>query len=276
MTPNSRARLRRLRVATLNLWHLSEPWERRVGRIRDELARLAPDVVGLQEVVADPARDYDQAREVGLHEGYHRVYFPAGPYGDGTIGNAVLSRYPIAAASSRTLPFADGRLARIAVRADLALFEGTLSFFCTHLSYRADESHKREAQVAALDRFVREAPRDLPRIVVGDFNADPDSTAIRFFTGKATIGGCGTYYQDAAALRGATAPTWAERNPYTEPFYEGDRRIDYVFVTHARDDGCGAVASCRLAFDEPAVDGTFASDHFGVFAEVWIAPPRES
>ena len=39
--------------------------------------------------------------------------------------------------------------------------------------------------------------------------------------------------------------------------------------TTMRKDGRGTIHDCRLVFDEPQ-DGVFASDHFGVLAEVQI------
>lgn len=276
MSASVASRLRRLRVATLNLWNLTEPYERRRDLILAEFSHLQPDLIGLQEVVDDPDRGYNQARELASREGLHVLYFPAAGFGRGTIGNAVLSRYPILGGEARALPTTDGTMARNVMHADVALPEGTLRFFNTHLSHRADESYRRESQVFAIDRFVWEAERGLPRILVGDFNADPDSNEIRFLTGKSTLQGRSTYFQDAAAIRQTCAPTWAESNPNTEVFREGDRRIDYIFVTHAHPDGIGAVASCRLAFEMPAADGVFASDHFGVFAEVLIGKVRST
>jgi len=89
--------------------------------------------------------------------------------------------------------------------------------------------------------------------------------------GQSLANGKSAYYQDPATITGAARPTWAARNPYTEVYGEGDRRIDYVLVSHARSDRSGVVHSCRLAFDEPSTDGVFPSDHFGVFAEIWLA-----
>jgi endonuclease/exonuclease/phosphatase family metal-dependent hydrolase len=186
------------------------------------------------------------------------------------VGNAVLSRYPIVAHEARALPHVDGDLVRCALRADLSLPEGPLHLFSTHFSYRPDESWKREAQALALDAFVRECSDELPRIVVGDLNAEPDSTEIRFLTGKATLAGRSTFHQDVAAVVGDPQPTWARRNPFTAVQGGGDRRIDYVLVTHARPDRSGVVRSARLAFDRPSPTGIYPSDHFGVFAEIEI------
>jgi len=262
--------LRRLRVATLNLWNVSEPYAARTALVREQLSRLAADVVGLQEVFDSPPSGIRQAHELAADDGYHVVLAAEAPRQGGMICNAVLSRYPIVGHEVRALPHRDGDFVRSALRADLALPEGLLHFFCTHLSYRADESCKREGQVLALEEFVREASRELPRVIVGDFNADPDSTEMRFLTGKASIAGKSAYYQDAAAITGAASPTWSARNPYTEVYGEGDRRIDYVLVSHARSDRTGMVHSCRRVFDHPSAEGVFPSDHFGVFAEIWI------
>jgi endonuclease/exonuclease/phosphatase family metal-dependent hydrolase len=53
-----------------------------------------------------------------------------------------------------------------------------------------------------------------------------------------------------------------------------DRRLDYIFVTPARRDRRATVRAAALAFDEPEVrpDGEriFASDHFGVTADVQL------
>jgi endonuclease/exonuclease/phosphatase family metal-dependent hydrolase len=261
---------RRLRVATLNLWNVSEPLAERRILVEEGLARLRADVVGLQEVVDAPEAAGRQAHELAARDGYHVAYAAEAPFRDGSLGNAILSRYPIVGREARALPHPDGEVVRCVLRADLALPEGLLHFFCAHLSHRADEGWKRERQVEALDAFVRESSSALPRIVVGDLNADPDSSEIRFLTGKATLGGRSTYYQDAAAIVGAPEPTWSRRNRFTAPYGEGDRRIDYVLVTHARADGRGVVERCRLAFAEPGPDGIFPSDHFGVVAEVWL------
>jgi endonuclease/exonuclease/phosphatase family metal-dependent hydrolase len=51
-------------------------------------------------------------------------------------------------------------------------------------------------------------------------------------------------------------------------FLEPDRRIDYIFVTPRRRDGRAAIRSCRIVLDQPAADGAFASDHFGLLAEI--------
>ena len=67
--------MRTFRAATLNIWSRFGPWEERLVGIRDGLRKLAPDVIGMQEVLRLP--DFDQAandvvdapvdRLVGVH-----------------------------------------------------------------------------------------------------------------------------------------------------------------------------------------------------------------
>jgi endonuclease/exonuclease/phosphatase family metal-dependent hydrolase len=60
-----------------------------------------------------------------------------------------------------------------------------------------------------------------------------------------------------------------------------DRRLDYIFVTPVRRDRRGTVLGAEVAFDEPAVSPSgeplYASDHFGVVADVQFLsePPGE-
>ena len=61
-------------------------------------------------------------------------------------------------------------------------------------------------------------------------------------------------------------------NPYTQAlnFLQPNRRLDYIFVTPERRDGRGRILDCRMVFEKPTAGGVFASDHFGVLADVQI------
>ena len=131
----------------------------------------------------------------------------------------------------------------------------------------------------AIDQVVRSLGReaaDLPQILCGDFNAPPDADEIRFLRGLTTLGGRRTHFQDAWLRARPDDPgfTWSSENPQTRPLrsLDLDRRIDYVFVTTRRKDGRGTVRDARRVLDQRDDDGVCASDHFGVLAEVQIAP----
>ena len=270
-----------LRFLTLNLWGDNGPWESRMALIAEKLQSLQPDVVALQEVRDVPGSVSNQAHALAHHRGYAHVFASTTKWGGGDEGLALLSRSPIGAHEVQILPHAtenEGR-AVLSARIDSAEF-GSFWVHSTHLSYRENEGDKREAQVLAIDEVVAAHKNDNPQVLMGDFNAVPQADEIRWMCGLTTLGGRRVYYQDAWDIlhAGQNGFTWARANPYTErlAWLRGDRRLDYIFVTAPRRDGRGTIHSARLMFDEPVVmpsgERLFASDHFGVVAEVQMMP----
>ena len=94
-------------VLTLNIWNRQGPWERRLPLLRDAFTRLAPDVIGLQEVMAFGGRS--QADELADGLGLHAHYGVAWPMGGGlSMGNAILSPHPLVETDVLPLPAPDG------------------------------------------------------------------------------------------------------------------------------------------------------------------------
>lgn len=276
---------RTLRVVTLNCWNVAEPLDARLALIRDEIARLAPDVVALQEIIV--RRDgFDEAAAVLDGLGYQRVFgasfrwTPAGEWVDRTgegdaFGNVVAARWPLVDSHVETLPGLDRDDRRSVLATIVDTPAGRLPVLTTHLEWRFDAGHVRERQVVAVaalvDRWKERAT--LPPIVCGDLNAEPDSTEIRFLKGLASLDGRSTYLQDAWAVAGDGSPgyTWDNRNRFTALMHEPNRRIDYVLVGLPDRDGRGWIESAQVVFDVPRGD-VFASDHFGVLADVRVDP----
>jgi endonuclease/exonuclease/phosphatase family metal-dependent hydrolase len=104
-------------------------------------------------------------------------------------------------------------------------------------------------------------------VIAGDFNAEPDATAIRYLSGLAALDGASTYFQDAWRLAGDGGPglTWSNANPHAALDAEPDRRLDYVFSGFRGPSGAGRPVECRVVADEP-VEGVWPSDHHGVLA----------
>lgn len=259
-----------LRVLTLNLWNRGGPWPERLSLIRDELARLEPDVVGLQEVIELGGET--QAHEVaaGLFE--HVAWGKGHDVAPGVgFGNAVLSRWPLARTEVRPLPHGDGPERRSVLYAEVSSPRGALPIFVTHLNWKLHEGVVRERQVLALDRVAAElAPPDaLPAILMGDLNAVPESAELRFLLGLGSLDGRSTHWADCFGERGEGPGYTFDRvgNAYAAQGRERPRRIDYVLVRGPDELGRGQPLTARVALTEPR-DGVFASDHFGVLAEV--------
>lgn len=267
-----------LRVVTFNIWNRQGPWAERLPLIRDGLLALEPDVIGLQEVLGFPGLP-SQADEIAAGTGWHVHHVPAWHVGGGlTFGNALLSRFPLLDAQSLPLPSPPDLDTRTVAFARVDAPHGPLPVFVTHLTFQHHMSSARCAQVRALaDHVKRLAPVDgPPPILLGDFNADPDSDEMRFLRGLTPLGGESVYFADAwlatAAQQPGAGPGWTydRKNPYALRSREPSRRIDYVYVRGPDRHLRGEPLAARLALAEPH-DGVWPSDHFALVAEIRTA-----
>ncbi|MBI4637391.1 MAG: endonuclease/exonuclease/phosphatase family protein [Candidatus Rokubacteria bacterium] len=156
-------------VASYNI-HRGVGLDRRhdLDRIARVLAEIAPDVVGLQEVVRERGAYHgDQAAHLAGRLGMKVVMGETRPHGRGTYGNALLTRLPVLRTSRFDLSWG-GREPRGCLRVDLALGGGALHVFNCHLGLALRE---RRDQLELLAGFVR-GPEGLegPRVLMGDFN----------------------------------------------------------------------------------------------------------
>jgi len=254
------------RIATLNIWHDSGPWPERLSLIRREIERLQPDVLGLQEVLrtlgAGEATP-ETCQALAIANGYHVAYAPAAPRdGTGPVwqGNAVLSRWPIREQRAFPLPGADVAEPRALLYTLIEAPHGDLPVFTTHLAWEPQHGPLRLRQVEYVAAQIEKlAPA---AVLVGDFNAEPGSAELKHLADAGFV--------DAWA-DGTPGFTFDRANGYAREADEPSCRIDYVLLR-----GSGATATgARLVFTEPSRAGSapvWPSDHFGVVAEVALAP----
>ena len=265
-----------LRLLTLNLWHDQGPWELRRERVQEWIHRLDPDVVALQEVLRGPARD--QLDELFGGIGFHVEFAAANRFWrDASLefGNAVASRFPVRDREARMLPDAGDGERRVALSVTLTTPHGPLGITCTHLNWKLHHGYVRERQVVALADFARSRRPglELPAVIAGDLNAEPDSAEIRFLLGLQSLEGRSALFYDAWRVAGDGGPgfTWSNRNPYARVAIEPDRRIDYLLAGYPQPNGIGRLEGCRVVCDD-AVNGVWPTDHFGVIAELRTEP----
>jgi endonuclease/exonuclease/phosphatase family metal-dependent hydrolase len=263
---------RRMRVLTWNLWGRNGDWRRRRDAIAAVIADAAPDVCGLQEVWDAPDGNLavDLAERLGLRHHWARAH-PQHPEDGVSIGNAVLSRWPIVASDELDLPTGELSERRVAVYAGIAAPAGTLPFFTTHLTYLPGGSAVRLPQVRALAGFVAAHAADCayPPVVTGDLNAEPGSDELRLLGGLLTTpASAGLVLLDAWRYAPPDDPgfSWDRRNGYQKHSVIPDSRIDHVLVGLPRQDR-GRVERAGLRGDSP-VHGIWPSDHFAVIADV--------
>lgn len=269
-----------LRVLTFNVLALAQAsGAARHAIIERGLPLLRPDIVALQEVTR--SADLDQAVEL-LGPGFTIVDHP-GSGADG-VGACLASRWPIVSVhvldlhvvpGAVGLPWAATVVAEIAAPAPL----GRLVAVHHKPHWQLDREFVREQQAVAAARFIDDLMVDrpmVPVVLLGDFDAGPETASIRFWTGRQSLSGTSVRYESAWETRhpGEPGHTFTPRNPLVrggEMPLETGRRIDHIMVRSGSHGPALEVVDCRIVFDEP-VNGVWPSDHFGVFAELRLPP----
>jgi endonuclease/exonuclease/phosphatase family metal-dependent hydrolase len=176
----------------------------------------------------------------------------------------------------RTAGFPTGALAAEILMPDPV---GTLLLVNKRTSWQLDFEYERELEAVAVAQFIEDlvGRRSLHIVLASDMNADPGAASVRFLTGRQSLNRMSVCYRDAweRAHPEEQGHTYTPTNPLIPDWDWPFRRIDYIFIRCGEHGGPTLdVAACELAFDEPT-DGVWASDHFGIVADLTV-PPRSS
>lgn len=275
-----------LRVLTFNLLH-DGPWsgfvengthlEERLEMTIQELQRLQPDVIALQEA-SDSRRHGNVPQRIADALGYEVVFAPATErifgirFLDRLIisalgfkeGPAILSRYPIVDSEVYDLPRCQHRLdPRILLRAEIDTPGGSLQVFSAHTS-KGDE-----CQLQRVGELFREHRGSGQAILMGDLNTGEQS---QILTGWQREPG----FIDAfrVANPGVLGGTVWQDIHVEQP--TADRRVDFIFLLVGPTGNSSIVRSSHLVFEHPdhLSNGAalWPSDHRGVLAEIEVTP----
>ncbi|WP_232666800.1 endonuclease/exonuclease/phosphatase family protein [Pseudonocardia sp. TRM90224] len=271
-----------VRVATWNLWWRFGDWRLRNEAIAATLAKLSADVIGLQEVWADGP--HEQAGMLAERLGLQHAWCPAPstrrwrdrlPGSEGiTVGNAVLSRWPITRVRGLHLSDPGAPDGRVALLTTVATPAGRIDVCSTQLtSVVPDGSARRTRQLARLVRWLARTRTGghVPLALVGDLNAEPDADEIRRLRGTGTTPFVpGAVFVDAWSYRGDSDPgyTWRRDNPHAATAGEPWARIDYVLLAPSAT-GLAAATTVGL-FGTGPVGAVQPSDHAGVYADLTL------
>lgn len=253
-------------IATWNVqWQFGE-WEQRQPAIAATLAALDAPVVTLQETWRG------QIEQLAADLGYE--YCWAGhDHGDDpqrSMGNAILSRWPVASSEHRFLEDAQGRNYRTILGAQLDSPVGRWPVFTTHLEHRFDQSVTRQSQLQLASEFIEvHATSELPPILAADLNAVHDSDEVRRLTGRSIPYVPGRIWTDAWDQVGdGPGITWSSQSPYVNNSAWPNRRLDYVMIGWPRESRPVGNPKAAHLFGTEAVDGVVPSDHYGLAVEI--------
>lgn len=269
----------RFRVVTLNLFGRRRGWNERRTVLAAGLRALQPDLIAFIEAIKTDA--YDQVLDL-LGPDYHLFHqVSREPGGPGDVepgqGASIASRWPLGAVhevdlhvTPRTAGFACTTLvAEVEAPEPLGLL-----LFADHVpNWQLNFERERELQAVVAARFIEDRFEERHRHVVfaGDFTANPEASSVRFLTGRQSLEGMSVCYRDAweSTHPGDPGHTYTPHNPLMATPDWPFRRIDYIFVRCADYGPTLEISSCARIFDEP-IDGVWASDHFGVVADLAV------
>ncbi|MCC6650486.1 MAG: endonuclease/exonuclease/phosphatase family protein [Candidatus Eisenbacteria bacterium] len=245
-------------VVTLNLWHDSHDWPRRLAVILPELRRIRPDVLLLQEVLQH-ATLRNQAETLADSLGCH-VQFASvdGPERPKRYGNAVLTPHRILLRGERNLSPDNDYRAVAHVRLEWRGHQ--VDAYSTHLHHTPDGGEIRATQIRHLLAYVDSTRGKGPVLIGGDFNCELGSPEMNLMTAR---------WLDVyrAVHPGASRAAATTFNPLYGPEVGV---IDHLFVEARPARRVKPVAS-EVIFRTATPDSVWASDHFGVVGKVTIA-----
>ena len=261
-----------VRVMTFNIRYDNpadslDKWAYRKDRAAKAIRFYDADIVGTQEVLHNQLEDLRQrlpgyevigvGREDGKEKGeYSALWYRKDRFTAKESGWFWLSETPEVAGSKGW----DGACERIATWAKLQdkLTGQELFVLNTHLDHVGVEA-RREGVKLVLDK-VQELGGDLPVIVTGDFNAEPESGVIKQVTDAANP----EHLTDARTVAALVyGPDWTFHDFGRVPM-DQRQRIDYVFVKN----GLEVLKYGILAETE---GDAFLSDHAPVLVSVKFA-----
>lgn len=249
-------------VATLNVRNRADRWRQRAPLLIDEVVELRPDLIGLQEIRRPLGQGTWIRREVNkrLSAGaprYTITYaWKTGPrrFWEGL---AIMTHLPILRTDRLDLEGGS----RVAQRVVVSLPSGgQLAFYNTHLHHPAEDDTVRLSQAQRIVAWADSL--DVPPVLVGDFNSEPDSDVVRFMTQR---------FRSAYSAANGAEPELTAPTPLNATDASRLATIDYIFVGHPLivDDAC--LTFTRAGEHDARL---YASDHYGIAARIRIATDR--
>lgn len=254
-----------MKIATYNIWNDEATLELRAKQIIKEVHKVNADIIGLQEVSTEFYNNY-LVKESGY---VHHVFMQ---YPGEEEGLVILSKYPLIflEALYQREDYANSMAVNTFFMVDGVRF----SLTNVHLPW--DSVGKREHQILAIDRHLREQNADF-HILLGDFNSDIGSSVDRYLVGDQTLHGyeANPCWNDLAVACAARIgePVHVTLDTVHNPRWAGKKTIyapkvmDRIYIrNHWFETKLESVQVFGTEISKKT--GYAASDHYGVVAEV--------
>jgi endonuclease/exonuclease/phosphatase family metal-dependent hydrolase len=267
-------------IVTINILIDLSLWKKRRPLLVDQLFELDADVIALQEVSLKEKTSTahwlaSELNQLGDDpENQYQVYLsPQTGQKSHQEAIAILSRLPVKRHVTIDLLTQN----RVAQLVELRLEEGPLLLVNGHFYWQHGESEARQVQVELLLSFLDTQPAEIPVLVVGDLNSEPNMPSVdlmrRYFdSAHRAIHGeepeftCPTPLPNSRLdeLRGNLLDFFGQES-HANLSWQGT--VDYIFV-----DPRLTTLECCLVFDKPDSQNPriYPSDHYGLYALIEV------
>lgn len=256
---------RTLKVMTLNLRHDTDQWKRRFPLVADEIDRLDPDFVGVQEIAdwkdqIDELNDLVQKRGHARYHAYTKrktawLWFKGEAVG-------ILSRWKLEGTE-----WTDLEHYRPGVKATVRIDDGlVVDVYNTHLHHEGGDD-VRLPQAERMTRFVASNDEGRLTFLTGDMNATDGTRAIRHFRSAGFVDSFAAANPVRTNEVGATSPVRLADGAFQQA---PKNRIDYVFAKAGRGVTAKPVKS-EVVLKNHDAKGFYPSDHLAVMTTFDVA-----
>ncbi|WP_274650969.1 endonuclease/exonuclease/phosphatase family protein [Paenibacillus humicola] len=261
----------KLNIMTFNLRNSraddgAHAWPFRVKRVAETIRAYEPHIFGIQEGYLDMLEELQpllsdyawlgEGRDGGTEGEYCAIFYRKQEMEIVEQGQFWLSETPERKGSMGW----DGACPRICTWAHFRLVREPgreIFVFNTHLDHVGQQA--REQGALLIRQAMQRQAAGRPAVLMGDFNAAPDNSAVRFWSGEAEIGGERASMTDAySALEGPPGRTYHDFRGGVD-----GEPIDYIFASEE-------LKVTEVRVDRRTVDGGFPSDHYPVVAGIAI------
>ena len=254
-----------LKVLTVNTWKGDGKYSRRLEWMADQLSKLQPDIILLQEAFQSEGGAHDTARYLGEQLGMDYRFVPARKKTRGVEGTRVMSYSGLACLANASFIFSEslplpsskkdgGRDAQvIGIQG-----EGMrLLIANVHLSFLKDSELLKIAQLkTVLERIAVEETYS-HYLIGGDFNSTPQSKTLQFLHSHPNWEVIDTFQHIHPHID-------LEKPLAFETMPQSGRRIDYLFSLAKQPEGHLEILNAEIVLNLPDPEGMLASDHFGI------------
>ncbi len=233
-----------MKVMTFNIQHCLDYLNDKIDidLFVNAIKEINPDICGLNEVRGDgPLDGYtDQTNALGDGLGYNRYFAKAiAVGGTSPYGNAFVTRYPIKSAETVAIPdpifkYEIGKYeSRCILKAVVDVGGREVLVLVCHMGLALGERKNAVKEICSIVDST-----DMPLILMGDFNALPDSSELKPLFER---------LEDTDSYAD-------QKGVFTFPSYKPNIKIDYIFFRGLK---CTSIKTVEKVF----------SDHFPIAAE---------